>query len=294
MSKRFALPAGLLVLALVTAACGSTGASPGASSSPTASPTPDGLVHPTGRTEIVLRFDEAGGFVPVEFFASHVPYFTLYGDGTVVFVSSDVIETPAGGGPVVNARLRTGKLSEDQIQALLEFALGEGGLAAARTEYQNPLVADAPTAVFEINAANDSKTVSVVALSLDAEPGPDSAIKAAFVKLADRLRNFDQGGALASAVYEPAAYRGVLFEAGGIQGVPVRPWPWTTLTPQGFVAPEDPNALQQRKRVLSPDEASELGVEGFEGGIQAGVFLSGPDGVLYSFVLRPLLPDETE
>ena len=103
--------------------------------------------------------------------------------------------------------LRTSKLTEAQVQDLLEFAITDGGLGRARAEYQNPLVADAPTAMFELNADGGSKTVSVVALGMEGEPGPDAAIKASLAALGERLKDFDRGGSLASDAYEPTAYR---------------------------------------------------------------------------------------
>lgn len=194
---------------------------------------------------------------------------------------------------MIGQPVRTAKLDEDQVQALLQFALRDGGLAIARGEYRNPSVADAPTAVFQINAAGASRTVSVVALGFDAQPGPDSAIKAALVKLAQRLRDFDRGGTLTSDPYLPKAYRGVLRGEAGAQGVKVREWPWPSLVPADFKLPPDVNALQQRTRVLTADEAAAVGVKGFENGVLGGLWYRGPDKALYSFVLRPLLPDET-
>jgi hypothetical protein len=132
-----------------------------------------------------------------------------------------------------------------------------------------------------------------MALGLDPQLGPDSAIKAALVRLAERLGNFDQGGSLASDPYVPKAYRGVLLENGGIGGANLQPWPWPSLTPADFKLPADPNVLQQRTRVLTPAEAAATGVEGFERGIVAGLWYQAPDGATYSFVLRPLLPDES-
>jgi hypothetical protein len=295
MPKRTTLPATVLLVALATVACTSPGAigSPGGSSSPTAapaSPSPQGIAHPTGADEIVLRYDESGGFVPVEFLAAHVPYFTLYGDGTVVFVSNVPVEFRENQ-PAVGQSIRTAKLSEAQIQDLIEFALADGGLAIAREQYDNPMVADAPTAVFEINADGDSKTVSVMALGLDVEPGPDTAIKTALAKLGERLRDFDAGGSLASQPYAPAAYRGILLDATGVQGVNVRAWPWPELALADFKLPADANVLQQRTRVLTPSEAEAVDVAGFEAGVQSGLYYR-VDDMLYTFVLRPLLPDE--
>ena len=289
MAIRSLLSAALLLPVL--AACGAGSASPSAPAV-TPSPTPQGIVHPTAAGEIVLRFDEGGGFVPVEFFAAHVPSFTLYGDGTVVFVRTSASAESAPNGPSTGQPLRTARLAEPQIQELLTFALSEGGLAIARDHYDNPGIADAPTAVFELHAAGDVRRVSVYALGLDTQPGADSAVKAALGRLASRLRDFDAGGALSSAPYVATAYRGVITDAGGGQGVAIRPWPWPSITPSDFRLPADPNAFQQLSRTMTPADAAVLGVEGFENGITGGLWLRAPDDRVYSFVLRPLLPDE--
>lgn len=296
------LPAAVALLAAVTALGCSTGAAPtgaptsGPSGTPVGSaPAPliDGISHPTGATDVVLRFDEAGGFVPVEFLAAHVPYFTLYGDGSVVFVQTSANVQPAEDGISRGYPLRTGKLTEAQVQDLLEFALRDGGLAIAKAEYQNPLVADAPTAIFEVNADGGKKKVSVVALGMEGEQGPDTAIKASMAKLGERLRDFDRGGTLSSAAFAPAGYRAVLMDASGGGSGPARPWPWPSLTLDDFSFPPDPSALQQGTRVLSPDELAAIGVEGLENGVQSGLTVTGPDKKPYTLVIRPLLPDET-
>ena len=307
MSKRLLRPTTILAMAIALSACGAAGsgsARPGDSAPTpatgtvpaTATVTPTtaagGLAHPIGANEIVLRFDEAGGFVPAEWTAAHVPYFTLYGDGRVVFVRTSAVVQPAADGAIAGMPVRTAVLSEEQVQDLLVLALRDGGLGTARAEYQNPMVADAATAVFEIHADGDSRTVSVMALGMDGEPGPDTAIKAALLKLANVLRDFDRGGSLGSSPYVPTAYRGVLSDASGAQGVRVRAWPWIDLAPADFKRPADPNVMQMRTRVLTPDEVRAVGVDGSESGIVGGTFLRGPDGTLYSLALRPLLPDE--
>jgi hypothetical protein len=302
MSNRLLLPTSLLLITLGVTACTSGGAPtasppPGASGSPavpTASPSDQGsrIIHPTGARDVVLRFDEAGGFVPVEFLAARLPYFTLYGDGRVVFVQTSA-EFPVRNDNIsVGLPLRTAMLSEDQVQGLLEFALTDGGLAIAKTDYQNPMIADAPTAVFTINAENDTKTVSVNALGMEGQPGPDTRVLAQLATLGERLRNFDQGGSFASEPYLAAAYRGVLLEQQGLQGVGLRDWPWADIAPADFKLPADPNVLPQGTRALTADEATALGVDGWQNGIAGGLFLKGPDRKLYSLVIRPLLPDE--
>jgi hypothetical protein len=306
MPRHTILPAVLLLVTLGTAACttggaagssgsstdGEPGTTPGADPTPAVTPA-DYLAHPTGPTDIILSFDEGGGFVPIEFLAAHVPYFTLYGDGTVVFVPSSTVLEPPTDNVMTGTPPRTARLDEEQIQALLLYALRDGGLALAKEQYQNQMVADAGTATFTVSADNDTKTVSAYALGIEGEPGPDTAILGALAKLANRLRDFDQGGTLASAPYQPKAYRGVLIEAQGVQGVQIRDWPWPDLAPADFARPADPNVLQQGTRTLTDAEVAALGVDGYEGGISSGVWVTGPDGKVYSVSIRPLLPHET-
>ena len=91
---------------------------------------------------------------------------------------------------------RTAKLNEEQIQELLAFALGDGGLGVARASYENMMISDASTAVFTVDAGGIKKAVSVYALGLEVEGMPDAPARAAFKNLADRLADFDNGGAI--------------------------------------------------------------------------------------------------
>ncbi len=240
----------------------------------------------------MLRYDQGGGFVMPAFQATQVPIFTLYGDGTVIFRNPTAEPPPAVGNVQPFGRFKTAKLSEDQIQSLLEFALGEGGLGIARPNYTNDMVADASTAIFAIDAGGLKKTVSVYALGMDSGNGADAPARAAFQKLAERLGNLDANGAFQTQVYAPERYRGILSE--GFAGDPgAKPWPWKDLKPADFKLPADPNAFQLATAPLTEAQVKELGIEPYEGGFQ-NVTLVGPnDGKLYSLGLRPLLPDET-
>jgi hypothetical protein len=186
-------------------------------------------------------------------------------------------------------------LSEDQIQALLEYALGPGNLGAARAQYDFAGVADASTGTFTVDAGGVKKSVAVYALGMEITQGlPDQAARAAFAQLAERLADFDQGGTIATDVYAPKTYRGVLMDGTGMVVPDVMAWPWKDIGPADFTGPADPNAFQMATRALTADDVAALGVDGPEGGLQ-GMVIRGPaDGKLYSFALRPLLPDETE
>ena len=85
-------------LVLLVAACSSGGATTSSgppsspptgapSTTPSTAPSPSigAIDHATGPTDVLLRYDEGGGFVQPAFLATQAPIFTLYGDGTIVF-----------------------------------------------------------------------------------------------------------------------------------------------------------------------------------------------------------------
>ncbi len=296
-------PASLAAVLLIVTACTGSAAGPGASgtpppsgapsdapaSAPSESPDFGEIEHATGATDVILRYDEGGGFVPMGFAATQAPIFTLYGDGTVIFRNPNLQE-PGSGSIISFPQFRTAHLSEEQIQATLAMAIGEGGLGTGRPKYDYDLVADASTAEFMLNAGGLRKTVSVYALGIDLQNGSDALARAAFLKLAERLADFDQGGTIKTDPYEPERYRGVLTE--GQPGDPAAiEWPWDDLGPADFKAPADPNSFGFPSTVLTVDQVKALDIEQYQGGF-FGVTLIGPDKKLYSFAVRPLLPDD--
>ena len=293
----------VLAMAALLAACGA-GASPSPARTPGATPgptaTPEGsppIDHPTGERDVILRFDEGGGFVPPSFLAVQVPYFTLYGDGTVIYRSAT--EPPleqTEGDPLRFPPLRMAKMIDAQVQELLRAALVDGGLALARARYDNAMVADAPTATFTIRAGGLAKTVSVYALGMEAEPGLDSTIRRQMAAFAERLRTFDKevatGRASDAGLYAPDRFRGTLFETGGRPVQNPRRWPWPAFGPDAFVEPPS-GQFGLPSKVLSGLEAGLVGVDPIAGGA-SGIAVLGPDGrTAYELGLRPLLPDET-
>jgi hypothetical protein len=303
-SRRLAPLALTPVLAVSLLACSAGGApsavpsvpSSGApsadpSTAPSGTPIAGALEHKTGATDVVLRYDEGGGFMIAGFAASQAPPFTLYGDGTVIF-RNPMSEPPAAQGSVMTFNpMRTAKLSEEQIQELLLLALGEGGLATARPNYENNMVTDVGTTVFTVDAGGVKKNVSIYALGFDDPSSPDAPARAAFKKLADRLADFDQGGTIDTDVYTPEAYRLSLIESPGIAVQDIREWPWKDVTVADFKPDADPNGLQFPHRTTTPDEVEMLNVSAFEGGFN-GLVLRGTDKKLYTVALRPLLPDD--
>lgn len=279
------LAAGLVLL--IAAACSPAGGTPGPSAGPTSAPTPTppaGIEHPTGEKDIVLRFEEGGGFVPIDFLATEAPSFTLYGDGTVVFRDPQAAPPTTVGNVVRSVPFQTIKLDEEGVQALIELALGPGGLGIAVGPYMG-LGADFPTATFTINADGRQKQVSVSGLAPEMHP-QNTLIVTTLANFAERLRNFGRDVA-GEQLYEPATYRGTLQKVDQANG-PIVDWPWTDPQPIDFVAGQNEFLL---KHTLTPEQVVALGIPEVQGGM-LGLNLQ-KDGKLYSLALRPLLPDET-
>jgi len=288
-TPRLARPLAASLFLLVAAACSPAAAGPtsGPSTGPTPEPTPTavaGIEHPTGARDIVLRVGSSGGFVPVEFLATSAPSFTLYGDGTVVFRDDQALPPDAVGSVMRSVPFQAIKLDEEGIQALLAYALGPGGIGVAVGPYMGGM-ADVPSTVFTLNADGRQKQVSVTGLSADMHPN-DAVIITALANLAEKLRTFGANIA-GEAVYEPAAYRGVLSKVDQANGAVVD-WPWTDVKPADFTAGGNEFLLTD---TLTPAQIAALNIPQVEGGM-LGLNLQ-KDNQLYSLAVRPLLPDET-
>ena len=270
---------------------GPTGSpTPTATPSPTPSPTvnPDQIEHPTGATDIVLRWEMGGGFVPLEVNLTHVPQFTLYGDGTVVFRSSRPWSFGEPPPPML-----TGKMTEEGIQALLTYALDTGGLATAKANYDNQMIADASTTTFVLNAGGASKVVTIYALGEGIDMGaPDQADRARFAQLQNLLMNFEaeatSGTVDELTEYDAEFYRVILLEDMGGQPInePIE-WPWDDVALDDFPAGGDePGRIMNmpREQVAELVEVPNYG--------QAGIWVVAPDDTLVQLAVRPLLPDE--
>jgi hypothetical protein len=242
--------------------------------------------HPTGATDVVLRMETGGGFVPFGYFVTQAPTFVLYGDNTAVFRPS----TPASGAdlpPFVKATL-----SPEQVDALLTYALSVGRLADASTEYSDVTVSDAPTTVFTVNAGGVDKNVSVYALGMGEHTGADAADYAAFEELATLLSTFEiqveNGQVLSAELYQPEIYRAVLSPTDPARSDLVD-WPFGDLPLDHFEPFADNPSF--RLGALTPAQLSV--VSAVPSGGSTGIGILSPDGTeAYFLQWRPLLPGE--
>ena len=287
----------IVVASMALAACGPgatpapskpPGASPAPSEGPSPSPPPSGapIEHPTAPADVVFRFEEGGGFVPVGFFATEAPVFTLYGDGTVIFEDGTAAPPPGSDGIIRTPAYRTIKLTEDQVQAFLQSAIADGGLGVARDYYESP-GADLPTATFTITAGGMTRSVSVMALGMDRGDGPHAVVLGALAALGERIRAFGRE-VEGEEVWVPERWRGILTPDAFSSP---RAWPWPDVSPGDFIEHQEPDAPRFPVRTMSPDEIALLGLRDIEGGFSS-LSLSGPGGRTYLFALRPIFPDE--
>jgi hypothetical protein len=286
----------VVIGACVVAACSAAGTPRPSVSSPQPSTTAPAspIEHRTGPNDLILRMEVGGGFVPIGYFVSQAPSFSLYGDGTVVFRS----RLTAGPSPLPSpfssvirmAHFRTGRLSEAEIQALLAFALDTGGLRAARATYDPGNIADAPSTIFTINASGLAKVVTIVALGMVSWPTAEPAIDG-FNRLAERLDAFEFSGNL-PGTYVPDRFRSVLVDIEIAQPLELHSWPWSNRRPSDWVRPTEPQRPPFPSLVLTSAEVGQLGLPNPVGGFQ-NLLLRGPDAKLYTLAVRPLLPDET-
>jgi hypothetical protein len=268
--------------------------SPGPSQAPPLTPgtTIGAIDHPVGASDVVLRLEEGGGFVPMEMMAAQAPTFTLYGVGVIVFQPRvETFPVPDANGVIHSLPWRTAKLEESQIQDLLEFAIGTGGLGTAKDSYVEGGIADAPNTIFTLKAGGLDKTVVVNALADGSTHGADAAARSAFFKLAQKLRDFDQGGSIPTDVYQPEGFRAVLMDREG-QASGAISWPWPAIKPTDFVGDANGSGgTSLPHRTLSQADLDALGVKDAAGGLQ-GIVLEAPDGKTWTLIVRPLLPDE--
>lgn len=234
--------------------------------------------HPAQASAIVLRMFTGGGFVPVEIRFMENPVFTLYGNDVAIF-------RPAGEPESLTDPLvpyACARLTPDQVDELLAFALDDGGLRDADDRYANPFIVDTPNTVFTIDADGIAKDVVVEALGFDPD-APDAEERAHFSLLADLLTDF--GPEVDDAQpFEVPRYRGLLTEAWAeLPGTP-QPWPWADLSVDDFSGDGFATAT------LTPDQVGQ--VTSIPNGGQGYLLLELPDGSVGSLTVAPLLPDQ--
>ena len=210
----------------------------------------------------------------------------MYGDGTVIFRDDVASNQPPPSRIVRSGPFMITRLEEDEVQALLRFALDEGGLWSACDRYETQDTDISSWDVFTFDAAGIDKRVENAALA----PLRDYIVAfgdgnpTAAVWVADR----SWGNLLDASVFKSIG-DGVtpgLAESGSVA------WPWPGIAPADFVGRDEGGWIGSPRRVMTAQEASVLGLAD-NGGVVQRVYLRGPDGkTIYYFSLWPMSPDE--
>lgn len=297
MHRRYApLIAVALGLVLLLASC--AGAGGGGSASPG---TDDGAIdHPSGADELVLRMENAGGFVMPEFLFGAVPGFSLYGDGTVIVPGAVPAIYPGPALPPLQAR----RLSEAGIQAILE-KVAQTGIFVSNVRFDGAqmMIADAADTVFTLNADDRSVEVSIYGLgALDPQSAPpdmperEVAAHAALGELSNALVGLDtQLGADAWVdeawhPYQPSALRISVRPADGdpLDGTETfAPWPIEGEDPATF---GEPGTMPDARCGALSGDAAAAWIAALGAGNQSTRFTANEHR--YAVTARPFLPDE--
>ena len=142
-------------------------------------------------------------------------------------------------------------MNEEQIQTLLAFALGEGGLgrgAGGVPGHDGLRRVDRGLHGQRRRSRQDRLGLRPRARARRGarSPRPQDAGRSS----RDHLVDIDQGGSVKTDVYAPERYRAYLLE--GQPGAPdQKAWPWPDVKTADFVSNGDPNAFQMPARVMT-------------------------------------------
>jgi hypothetical protein len=276
------LAAFLLTLSFLGAACGRLN---------DAGSDGNAIAHPTGPSDLVLRWEYTGGFVSPEVTLGRIPAFSLYGDGRIITEGPQIEIYP---GPALpNLVVRT--VSDDGVQAILAAA-EDAGLTSGDASYPYPCVADVPDTRFTVVAGGRTSVVTATALGAGEGPcqGADVAARAKlfafWTKLGDLAAWLPEGSIGPEDTYTPDAFRIYVRPYAAtdpsLRQEPVR-WPGSPLSAVG-----EPVDLVQGVRcgVVAGSDASRV-LEAAAAANQLTPWSSG--GQEFGLAFRPLLPDES-
>jgi hypothetical protein len=254
------------------------------------------ISYHTGATQVVLRIEQGGGFVPIEWNLTNIPMFSLFGDGLVITPGAQIEIYP---GPALPA-LSQVRLTPDAIQLLLQKAV-DAGLDVDRdyTDLGSVGIADAPTTTFTLTIDGQVHTTHIYALG-ELETAPDGMSPdefqarqdlQAFQNEAMDLSWLPEGSLSDEGMFEPSALRVFVGDYRPDDALVEPPIEWP-LTPglSTFGEPVQSGPEGMRCGAVTGDDAAVL-MPLVKQANQLTPWVS--DGGRYGLLLRPLLPDET-
>ena len=278
-------------VAVLASACGGVGNDDPGSGGGTGA---TGIAHPTGSAQLILRMAYEGGFVPYEYTLGSTPFWSLFGDGTLIVPGPQIEIYP---GPAL-PNLTATPVSEDGIQAILEAAR-DAGLLDGDANYGNECIADAANTVFTTTADGTTTVVSAYALDVGDPAGTcgndkdaDARAKlAAFqAKLTDLRSWLPNGSVGTERPYDPTEMRVYVLPYQGDPELPQDPIEWPLEPPLDAFGEPIPNApADTRCGVVTGEDLATL-LAATRDANALTPWTSG--GTEYQLIFRPLLPDE--
>ncbi len=272
----------VMLLPVALSGCLGSGASP--------SPTPATIYAVgTGSADLILRIDTGGGLVPMGYIQTHIPGFSLYGDGRIVVPGPVAEKYPYALLP----NLRVMRITPNEIQSILRSA-DAAGLMGPDASYPGTGIFDAGTTVFTLKVNGATHRIDAYALMADVK-GENAASDAARAKLSRFWEMMtDLNATLGRQVsdeeaFEPAGLR--LFVRKADEAQPAEAsyltWPLGLDPWMSGAATNQPNTMCT---LLSGPHMATF-VTAASGATTLTVWTYGPNK--YAIGVRPLLPDET-
>lgn len=285
-----AVVAAVVMLSVFLGGCG---AAPGGTDT-TGPGDGDVIAYPDGKDDLVFRVGMGGGFVPVEYVFTNMPWLSVYGDGRVI-TQGPIPEIYPG--PAL-PNLQVAELSPDGIRRLLTAAR-DAGLFETGVDYGQPAVADGSTTTFTVVADGSTHETSIY--HLGPENASDGALTAAQVERRMRVvdfqsRLFDLPGWLVDELGSDGPFEwqalSVLIMPGdpaSVEPSDIEPrvfdWPLGDLATLG-----EPHDIPEGRRAVISGADLETLRPLVQQADQLTFWRSGDR--VYSLLLRPLLPDE--
>jgi hypothetical protein len=284
----------IAAVAVLASACGGVANDDPGSGGATGATGATGIEHPTGADQLILRMAYQGGFVPYEYTLGSTPFWSLFGDGTLIVPGPQIEIYP---GPAL-PNLTATQLSEDAIQAILQAAR-DAGLLDGDADYGDQCIADAATTVFTTTADGTTSVVSAYALDVGQPAGTCGSDKdadaraklAAFqAKLTDLQSWLPDGSVGSERPFDPTEMRVYVLPYQGDPDLPQDPIEWPLEPPLDAFGEPIPNAPADTRCgvVTGEDLATLLSATRAANALTPWT----SDGSDYQLIFRPLLPDE--
>ena len=270
-------PAAMIAVLLGLAGCGQ--------GSGNATPAPATSASPAAAEGLVLRAEYTGGFISPSVLVSRLPIVSVYADGRVL--SEGPVAAIYPGPALPNVQVTT--IDQGEVQDLVDQAMAAG--VADTSDLGMPPVADAPSTRFTVVTASDTYVREAYALfETPPEGGGLTAEQlAARAKLGDLLTALTDAAAADSEPYEADAVAAIaspwVDPQDGLQQPEVA-WPGPALPGEPTGGPPDVSCVTATR-----DQAQAL-LDAAASANSATPWVT-PDGMRWTVVLRPLLPDES-